>query len=224
MTEPRIDYLPISKVKGNPRNPKSHDIPTLIESIQRFGFTVPLVLDEKTGLLVAGHGRLEALRTIQASGAKPPLRIQAKGKEWLVPVMRGLSFKDEREAEAYLLADNRLVEAGGWDRPMLAGLLKVLRQEGDELKGLGFVASEADRMIARIGQKKERTSKESNGEKASPDSGYMAHAIRQVVLYFTVAEFQTILDRLKVMMEKTGTRNHTEAFNRLLDEWEKAHG
>lgn len=225
MTEPRIEYLPISGIKVSPKNPKTHDIPALTASIRRFGFTVPLIMDEGTGGLVAGHGRLEALRAIQASGSKPPRRILVKGKEWLVPVIRGLRFKNESEAEAYLIADNRLVEAGGWDRLMLAGLLKILRREGDELEGLGYSTSEADRLISRVASEKAVGDKNSSVKEDRPavDETYMAHAIRQVVLFFTADEFKTILDRLSKVMKVTGARNHTEAFGKLLERWEADH-
>jgi len=55
-----IDYQPISDVKGAERNPKQHS-PELGSAIDRFGFADGVILDERTGRLVAGHGRLERL-------------------------------------------------------------------------------------------------------------------------------------------------------------------
>jgi hypothetical protein len=102
----RIDYVPLEEVKAWPRNPKLHDLSTLGDSVRRFGFIQPLLIDERSGQLVAGHGRLETLLKMQSEGSDPPDRVKKKGKSWLLPVIRGISFENDREAEAYLLADN----------------------------------------------------------------------------------------------------------------------
>jgi hypothetical protein len=56
----------------------------------RYGVVEPPVLDERTGRLVAGHGRLEAFAEARAVGLDVPegVRINAQG-EWLVPVISG---------------------------------------------------------------------------------------------------------------------------------------
>ena len=67
-------------------------------------------------------------RAGSASGAEAPQGVQvADDGQWLVPVQRGIAFRDEGEAQAYLVADNRHVELGGWDDSMLAD---VLLEEG----------------------------------------------------------------------------------------------
>jgi ParB-like chromosome segregation protein Spo0J len=57
----RIEYLPLATLLKAPRNPKDHDIGLLHDSFSRFGFVEPIALNERTGRLVAGHGRQEAL-------------------------------------------------------------------------------------------------------------------------------------------------------------------
>ena len=61
----RTEYLPISELKPAARNPKRQAQGELSKSIGRFGFTEPVVLDERTGRLVAGHGRIDALKEKQ---------------------------------------------------------------------------------------------------------------------------------------------------------------
>lgn len=143
---PRIDYVPLDEVQRWPRNSKRHDTETLGQSIERFGFVQPLMLDETSGRIVAGHGRLETLIGMYDNGQSPPARVtvDAKGR-WLVPVIRGVGFKSEAEAEAYLLADNRLVEVGGWDNAELLEQLKTL-SFSDALHGVGFFAVDIDRI------------------------------------------------------------------------------
>ncbi|MBZ5526170.1 MAG: hypothetical protein LAP21_28450 [Acidobacteriia bacterium] len=58
----RVEYLPLTSLKPAKRNPKRHQIDTVLTSMARFGYVAPMVLDERTGRLVAGHGRLESLK------------------------------------------------------------------------------------------------------------------------------------------------------------------
>lgn len=143
--ERRIEYVALSKLKKAKRNPKQHDIETLGESVERFGYVEPLVMDERTGRLVAGHGRLELLLKLQKDGAALPPGVKNGGKDWQVPVVRGWASKNDKEADAYLLASNRLVEIGGWDD---AALNRMLRELGvDGLSGVGYASSKVKHLL-----------------------------------------------------------------------------
>lgn len=145
----RLVYMPVADLPPAKRNPKQHDIDDLVKSMKRWGFTQPELLDERTGMLVAGHGRKEALLKMQAAGDPPPARIRVKNGAWLVPVLRGIAFASDQEAEAYLLADNKLVEAGGWDAELEAQMLRDLStQFGPEfLDGVGYGEAELAEML-----------------------------------------------------------------------------
>ena len=137
----RIEHLALSQLESWPHNPKQHATSAIIESIERFGFVTPLVVDENTGRLIAGHGRLEALIKIKAAGHPPPARVSIKDGDWLVPVLRGIGFSNEKEAEAYLVADNQTTIRGGWDEGALQALLV---NHLDSLPGIGFMPSEIE--------------------------------------------------------------------------------
>ncbi len=146
-----VDYMRLGDVQPAEVNPKGHD-GSIAESIGRFGFNDPLALDERTGRLVEGHGRLEELKALRDRGEPPPGRVQIAGDgEWLVPVVRGVSFDNDGEAAAYLLAHNKTTEAGGWNTEELAGLLGSLRDDGVELEGLGWEAPELDDLLGSLG-------------------------------------------------------------------------
>ncbi len=124
--EPRVEYAPLAELEQAswPGNPKAHDIDTIVASIERFGFVSPMLMDEKSQRIVAGHGRVEALSHMYATGeGVPPKGIRSGPGGWFVPVLRGVDFESEQEAEAYLLADNRLQELGGWDNKRLVEML-----------------------------------------------------------------------------------------------------
>jgi hypothetical protein len=149
MAEHRIEMMRLSEIQGAIRNPKQHDTKRIEESLERFGFISPVTIDEKTGRLVAGHGRLEALKHRKAMNLPPPGRIEvAPDGEWLVPVLRGIVFEDARQAEAYLLADNRLVEAGGWDEGELLAMLSDIQKDTTSLEGIGWDAHDLDALSA----------------------------------------------------------------------------
>ena len=152
--EMKIEYIPLDKLIRWPRNPKQHDMGVIHKSMDRFGFTSPVLMDEGTGRLVAGHGRLDTLMQKMNAGEDPPARIVKKDRMWHVPVIRGLSFKSEQEAEAYLIADNRLVELGGWDVLVLCGVLSDLAKDGMELlDGIGYDGDDLDGFLAEHGEK-----------------------------------------------------------------------
>jgi len=57
-----------------------------------------------------------------------------------------LSFKNHKEAKAYLLSDNRLTEVGAWDTGALVDMLKEMVDEPDSLMGTGFDLEEFQKL------------------------------------------------------------------------------
>lgn len=129
-------------------NPKRHAEVDIGKSLNRFGYVEPIVMDERTGRMVAGHGRREALLAMKALGHSPPSGVREDGGEWYVPVLRGWASRDDGEAEAYLVTSNKLMEAGGWDDVELAKMLSRLQTTDLGLTGIGFSGGEVDALEA----------------------------------------------------------------------------
>lgn len=147
-----IEYVPLGELKKWERNPREHDLSSLLKSVERFGFVSPPIVDESSGQLVAGHGRLETLERMKAEGQRPPNRIVESDGEWLVPVLRGVSFDNLAEAEAYLIADNRLSDLGGWIDRELAAILSDLAGTSEELlESTGYDADDLAAMLDEMG-------------------------------------------------------------------------
>ena len=142
-----IEYMPLDGLKGAKRNPKNHDLGQLHASVERFGYAETMLLDERTGRLVAGHGRLATLRHLSEKGVRPPdgIKLDAAG-EWLVPVTRGWASANDTEAEAYLITSNSSVEAGGWNDAELAEMLSDLAKK-DALAGTGYDDDDVDKLL-----------------------------------------------------------------------------
>lgn len=164
----RVLYMSTDELKPASRNPKEHATEEIEASVKRFGFIDPLVLNEATGQLVAGHGRLEVLERMRNDGDAPPLRVKVKGAKWLVPVVRGVEFANEHEAEAYLLASNQLTTKGGWNDDTLRQVLESVKAHTEQaLEGVGFNDKDLRRLVQMAGV---ATAGEHGHETPLPDS------------------------------------------------------
>lgn len=123
-----IEYISLTEIKPSPKNARTHSeeqINQLIASINEFGYTNPILIDEANNI-IAGHGRYEAMKR---------------------------SFKDdiaciriigltESQKKAYLLADNKLAMNSTWDIEALNDLIGELKDAEFELSIAGFSPSE----------------------------------------------------------------------------------
>jgi DNA modification methylase len=131
----RITYQPVAHLRPRSNNPRTHSpkqIDQIAASIERFGFTNPLLIDDNNGL-IAGHGRLAAAKQLGIED---------------VPTVR-LSAMSEAEIRAYVIADNKLAENAGWDRKLLGLEFQYLADLDFEfdLAITGFEAPEIDVLI-----------------------------------------------------------------------------
>ena len=125
-----IEHLSPDALKPYANNPRTHSkkqVQQLADSIKRFGFTNPILIDE-TNAIIAGHGRVEAAKLIGMQDV-PCLR------------MRHLSKSDKR---AYVLADNKLALNAGWDKELLAIELQGLIEADYNVEVTGFTIGEVD--------------------------------------------------------------------------------
>ena len=219
MSEMRIEYQPLSKVLRAPRNPKRHDHATMDASIERFGFSDPATIDERTGQLVEGHGRMEALERRRVRGQAPPDRVMvAKDGGWLVPIVRGVSFKDAKEAEAYLLAHNRIGE-GMWDAAELSAALG----EQNNLAGLGWTDEEAMKLISAAEEEVVETGDVEALEDERVTTGAVVgdaevSHVRMVQLFLNVDTQPRFMVAVKALAAVFGTKNVTDTVLQAVEE------
>lgn len=166
--ERRIELMELQSINAAKRNPKDHDLGEIITSIRRFGFADAGILDERTQRLVAGHGRLEALRSLFKAGAEfPPAGVVVKDGAWWVPVQRGWASKDDDAAEAFIIAANKIPELGGWHTDLLESMLVDIAKSGEEaLAGVGFDAGDVDEILQEISR---AGAKAAGAEQAAPN-------------------------------------------------------
>ncbi|MFI6447829.1 hypothetical protein [Kitasatospora sp. NPDC050543] len=153
MAAPRyIDYMPLDDIRPAERNPKGHDNGGLDASVDQFDFTEPGLLDERTGRLVAGHGRYDTLARRRNADKPAPDGVVVSGDgTWTVPVVRGWASRDDAHAEAYLIASNHLTTKGGWDDADLADMLSGLEDlDADLFAATGFDRGQLDALLADL--------------------------------------------------------------------------
>lgn len=129
-------------------NPRRHDLESISQSLERFGYVQTLVIDDTSGMIVAGHGVLASLILTQREGLPPPERVLTPpGEDWRIPVVH--VTLPEGEAKPYSLADTRTRELGGWNDAMLLRALQELSENDHGLDGTGFTPDDVSVLIAK---------------------------------------------------------------------------
>lgn len=138
MSELKIDYLPLDKIKPYKGNAKEHpkaQIEQIKESIKDFGFNDPIAVWGKENTIIEGHGRYLAAKA---------LNIEK------VPVIRLDNLTDEQR-KAYALIHNKLTMNSDFD-------LDALQEELDAINNYDmsiFGFDDIDKDIQEIEQKED---------------------------------------------------------------------
>ena len=131
-----VEMIAPDKLRPWARNARTHSkkqIRQIAASIETFGFTNPVLIDQ-SGTILAGHGRVAAAQEIGMAQV-PCLRIE---------------YMTEAEKRAYVIADNKLALNAGWDDEILAEELKALSAIGDlgfDIGVMGFEIAEMDTLV-----------------------------------------------------------------------------
>ena len=139
MAPRNLEHLPVTSLRPRSKNARTHSrkqIRQIADSIRRFGFTSPVLIDGEDQIL-AGHGRVAAAQTLGMTEV-PCLRIETMTPD---------------EKRAYVLADNKLALNAGWDEEILAEELKgLLALDLDFDIGItGFSIPEIDSLVEGLG-------------------------------------------------------------------------
>ena len=129
-----VQYRNTAALRRHQSNSRTHatsQVAQIAASIERFGFTVPLVIDDD-GTVLAGHGRLAAAELLKMD---------------TVPCVTLSGLTDEQK-RAYLIADNKIAANAGWDEELLKLELAELKDAGFDLGLTGFGEHELAELFA----------------------------------------------------------------------------
>ena len=126
----------VRELRARPGNPRVHSraqVRQIAKSIEAFGFNNPILVDQN-GLIIAGHGRVEAARMLGLTK---------------VPTIR-LEHLSEAQVRAFVVGDNRLAERSDWNRELLAKEFEFLTSLDLEfdITTTGFSTGEIDVLLA----------------------------------------------------------------------------
>lgn len=112
----KLITMKLEDIRPYPNNPRKNNtaVEAVAESIRQCGYVAPIIIDEN-GVILAGHTRYKALKTLGRAEAE-------------VVVKEGLT---EEQKKKYRLLDNKTNELASWDLELLASEL-----EGMDLGGL----------------------------------------------------------------------------------------
>ena len=129
----KLENWPIDRIKPYERNPRANDaaVEAVAESIKRFGFRQPIVVDAE-GVIVCGHTRWKAARKLGLD--KVPVHVASD----LTP----------EQIRAYRIADNKTAELAEWNLDLLPIELAELQDAGIDWSLLGFDSDELAKLLA----------------------------------------------------------------------------
>src|ERR1700730_4046729 len=133
----KVERWPVAKLVPNARNARTHSdeqVAQLAASIEEWGWTIPVLVDEAGGI-IAGHGRVMAAHRLGIGD---------------VPVMVAACWSDAKK-RAYMLADNKLTLNAEWDLDRLAIEIAELRASDFDISLIGFSESEIDDLLKADG-------------------------------------------------------------------------
>lgn len=217
-TSRRLVAMPLAELISAARNPKAHDLPGIARSISKFGYVDVISVDERTGRLVSGHGRVESLAMSKQQGHDAPdgVDVRADG-EWLVPTLRGWRSRSDAEAEAFLVAANKLTEKGGWDERLLAELLTDVA-DAQLLELTGFDNNELDDLRAALdwdGDGGGSGMRNTNSLGTDADR-YADRDTRTVILSYSVEQFEVLVEQLAELATRFDVDTNSDVVARLV--------
>lgn len=179
--------VPIDSLEPFPGNPRQGDVGELVRSLKRFGQVKPILVDGSR--IIAGHH--VRLATIELG--------------WTHIAVVQNEFQDEAEQRAYLMADNRLGDLGGYDTELMMAQLRALA-EGD-LAGTGYDTTTLDEALAKLREMAatEPVIAAERGQRQHRDPG-----MKELVLTFNEAQFAQAEVWLGVIAKEKGTAGTSE--------------
>ena len=181
-----IALKPISGLMPYARNARLHDesqLTSLEQSFREFGWTMPVLVDE-TGGVIAGHARLIIAERLGFDVA---------------PVLTATGW-DEGRRRAYILADNKLTERGGWDWELVAAELKDIRDLGTPLDLTGFEDFETEPLLAADWKPPEKPE--------ATDKPHSATDAKQITV--TSEQYETIMGAVQRVRDQNGNARMSE--------------
>lgn len=199
---------PIEKLEEHPDNYRIHDEALLDESIGQNGFYGVVTVQKSTGLILAGHGRWNAMR-----------RANAK----TIPVI--IIDVDDETADRILAVDNRAQALGGDQADPIVRLLSRINERAGSLLGTGFEQHDFDSLMESVQagrttlgdeiaftEERDAWTAAAHADKTIDEyrDAYVESATRSLVLDYPLEQFRAITDLLPKAREIVGVDTNAD--------------
>ena len=169
--ETKVELLPLDSILPYEKNNKVHtpeQIEHIANSIVKFGFNQPIVIDE-TSVIIAGHGRRQAA-----------LKLGLKA----VPCIRCVGLSNE-EKVAYRLTDNRTADEALWHNENIRFEVEFLKNHNFDIVPFGIDGFKVPEFEPPVEEKEKE-----------PDEVQWAAVMKLSVPASDVEDFEVELDSL----------------------------
>lgn len=192
----------IHKIVKNPKNPNQHperQIELLSKIIDYQGQRAPVIISKRSGFVVAGHGRLEAMQKLG----------------WEKCAVDYQEFENEAQEYAHMVADNKIAELAEHDDFKMIEDLKDIEIVDFELMGLDDFVLEGGTSFSL-----EDVIEEQSGD----DYGHFNETkenttdMRNIKIIFEKDEYDYYLEVIKKIMTNNEIKSMKELFIWLLEQ------
>lgn len=184
--------VPVGDLDPFPGNPNRGNVEELRKSLRRFGQYGPIITDAADGRRITkGHH----------------VRLAAIAEGWTHVAAVPNEFKDEVEARAALVGDNRHGRLGEDDLDLLIVQLQALA-EADALEGTGYNQDDLDFVLTET-EKLTAVPADPPEPPAAPEP--QPTDVKEVVLFLTADERTQFDQWLAIVAKERGTSNRSQS-------------
>lgn len=200
----------IDAVKPHPRNARKGNVKMIAASLERFGQTKPIVVQQSTGFVVAGNHTLAAAE-----------KLGWKEIEVVYVDM------DDQQASDYLLVDNRTSDVARYKE---SDLLKIAQPRLDELSEF-WSADDIDELVSVAAQQdgeidvdagapivEESTGGTVSKDGPSKEARERTEPMRDIVILMRASDAVEFGAKISELMKLYGTATMSETVQRAIDD------
>lgn len=183
-----IENVLIRDIKNYESNPRKNKlaIKHLVDSINAFGFKVPVIID-KDNIIVCGHTRIEAAKKLGMTE---------------VPCIRANDL-DEAQIKAFRIADNKVSEYSIWDDDLLKKEMTYLKDIDYDVLMTGFTQSDIDKILGNSGFPDSELPKGDKGDAKDIKQSHLKFGKHKIIM--TDEECTDLLARYNTYVSDTGS-------------------
>lgn len=170
-----VETSELKPYKNNSRIHEENQVEQIAKSIEKFGFTQPILIDDGN-VVLAGHGRLMAAQKLGL-------------KTVPVIVLDGLS---DSQKKAYVIADNKIGQNSKWNNEILRIEIEDIASNGFDVGVLAFNDKEMTKLFDEFADVKI-----DNFADDAPENPKIMIECRKDDIYVLVDQINELLDQFK---------------------------